>query len=143
MSMKYSVKLGSPKEYYHEKYRPTDHFLELSNMEEADIDEEDDDGTFSDEEGADADAEEDQAKTLSDHERTMRPTRTTRNKGANQMARYSSSQRPRANFRDDWFVVVRNINKWMSAGADPEAYALIAPRRSAVRIRLAPLGSTC
>ena len=46
MSMKYSVKLGSPKEYYHEKYRPTDHFLELSNMEEADIAEEDREDNF-------------------------------------------------------------------------------------------------
>ncbi|CAN8233383.1 unnamed protein product [Cochlearia groenlandica] len=36
VSMKYNVKLGSPKEYYHEEHRPT-HFLEFSNMEEADI----------------------------------------------------------------------------------------------------------
>ncbi|KFK42401.1 hypothetical protein AALP_AA2G251900 [Arabis alpina] len=36
VSMNYNVKLGSPKEYYHEEHRPT-HFLEFSNMEEADI----------------------------------------------------------------------------------------------------------
>jgi subtilisin family serine protease len=61
---------------------------------------------------------------LSDHERKMRPTRTARNKGANQMARYVSTQRPREQFRDDWFVVVKSLNKWMAAGADPEPYAL-------------------
>lgn len=32
--MKYGVKLGTPREYYHEDHRPT-HFLEFSNMEEA------------------------------------------------------------------------------------------------------------
>ena len=31
--MKYAVKLGTPREYYHEDHRPT-HFLEFSNMEE-------------------------------------------------------------------------------------------------------------
>jgi subtilisin family serine protease len=61
---------------------------------------------------------------LSDHERKMRPTRTARNKGANQMARYASSQRPHENFRDDWFVVVKSLNKWIPSGADPQPYAL-------------------
>lgn len=32
-SMKYGVKLGTPREYYNEDHRPT-HFLEFSNMEE-------------------------------------------------------------------------------------------------------------
>ncbi|XP_041014701.1 pre-mRNA-processing-splicing factor 8A [Juglans microcarpa x Juglans regia] len=32
-SMKYGVKLGAPREYYHEDHRPT-HFLEFSNLEE-------------------------------------------------------------------------------------------------------------
>ncbi|KAF3960334.1 hypothetical protein ACB098_05G069000 [Castanea mollissima] len=32
-SMKYGVKLGTPREYYHEDHRPT-HFLEFSNLEE-------------------------------------------------------------------------------------------------------------
>ncbi|CAD5317711.1 unnamed protein product [Arabidopsis thaliana] len=45
LSMKYSVKLGSPKEFYHEEHRPT-HFLEFSNMEEADITEGDREDTF-------------------------------------------------------------------------------------------------
>ncbi|CAN6913284.1 unnamed protein product [Brassica oleracea] len=45
VGMKYSVKLGSPKEYYHEEHRPT-HFLEFSNMEEADIAEGDREDTF-------------------------------------------------------------------------------------------------
>ncbi|KAL1809724.1 hypothetical protein DCAR_0729326 [Daucus carota subsp. sativus] len=31
--MKYGIKLGTPREYYHEDHRPT-HFLEFSNMEE-------------------------------------------------------------------------------------------------------------
>jgi Subtilase family len=61
---------------------------------------------------------------LSAHERTMRPTRTARNKGANQMARYPSSQRPQESFRDDWFVVVKSLNQWMRPGADPQPYAL-------------------
>ncbi|XP_010430013.1 PREDICTED: pre-mRNA-processing-splicing factor 8A-like isoform X2 [Camelina sativa] len=45
VSMKYNVKLGSPKEFYHEEHRPT-HFLEFSNMEEADILEGDREDTF-------------------------------------------------------------------------------------------------
>ncbi|KAF2567779.1 hypothetical protein F2Q68_00027767, partial [Brassica cretica] len=45
VGMKYSVKLGSPKEYYHEEHRPT-HFLEFSNMEETDIAEGDREDTF-------------------------------------------------------------------------------------------------
>ncbi|KAL8117354.1 pre-mRNA-processing-splicing factor 8A [Apium graveolens] len=34
--MKYGIKLGTPREYYHEDHRPT-HFLEFSNMEEGEI----------------------------------------------------------------------------------------------------------
>ncbi|PRQ50616.1 putative JAB1/MPN/MOV34 metalloenzyme domain, ribonuclease H-like domain, PRO8NT [Rosa chinensis] len=33
--MKYGIKLGTPREYYHEDHRPT-HYLEFSNMEEGD-----------------------------------------------------------------------------------------------------------
>ncbi|QHO25028.1 Protein FAR1-RELATED SEQUENCE [Arachis hypogaea] len=45
--MKYGVKLGTPKEYYHEDHRPT-HFLEFSNMEEGEtIAEGDREDTFS------------------------------------------------------------------------------------------------
>lgn len=35
VSMRYSVKLGNPKEYYDNEHRPT-YFLEFSNMEEDD-----------------------------------------------------------------------------------------------------------
>ncbi|GMH03627.1 hypothetical protein Nepgr_005466 [Nepenthes gracilis] len=45
-SMKYGVKLGTPREYYHEDHRPT-HFLEFSNLEEGDIAEGDREDTFS------------------------------------------------------------------------------------------------
>ncbi|VFQ68725.1 unnamed protein product [Cuscuta campestris] len=46
VSMGYGVKLGTPREYYHEDHRPT-HFLEFSNMEEGEIAEADRDDTFS------------------------------------------------------------------------------------------------
>ncbi|KAF5453244.1 hypothetical protein F2P56_028160 [Juglans regia] len=46
-SMKYGVKLGAPREYYHEDHRPT-HFLEFSNLEEGErIAEGDREDTFS------------------------------------------------------------------------------------------------
>ncbi|KAF4399746.1 hypothetical protein CsatB_012958 [Cannabis sativa] len=45
-SMKFGVKLGTPREYYHEDHRPT-HFLEFSNLEEGDIAEGDREDTFS------------------------------------------------------------------------------------------------
>lgn len=44
-SMKYGMKLGTPREYYHEDHRPT-HFLEFSNMEEGDTVEGDREDTF-------------------------------------------------------------------------------------------------
>lgn len=34
LGMKYSIHLATPREYYHEDHRPT-HFLEFSNIEEA------------------------------------------------------------------------------------------------------------
>ena len=43
--MKYGVKLGTPREYYHEDHRPT-HYLEFSNMEEGDTVVGDRDDTF-------------------------------------------------------------------------------------------------
>ncbi|CAA3033470.1 pre-mRNA-processing-splicing factor 8A [Olea europaea subsp. europaea] len=43
--MKYGVKLGAPREYYHEDHRPT-HFLEFSNLEEAETAEGDREDTF-------------------------------------------------------------------------------------------------
>lgn len=45
VNMKYGVKLGTPREYYHEDHRPT-HYLEFSNMEEGDIAEGDREDTF-------------------------------------------------------------------------------------------------
>ncbi|KAG6384530.1 hypothetical protein SASPL_155664 [Salvia splendens] len=45
VSMKYGVKLGTPREFYHEDHRPT-HFLEFSNLEEGDIAEGDREDTF-------------------------------------------------------------------------------------------------
>ncbi|KAJ8774470.1 hypothetical protein K2173_016916 [Erythroxylum novogranatense] len=44
-SMKYGMKLGSPREYYHEDHRPT-HFLEFSNLEEGETAEGDREDTF-------------------------------------------------------------------------------------------------
>ncbi|GJZ05175.1 pre-mRNA-processing-splicing factor 8A [Tanacetum coccineum] len=44
--LKYGVKLGSPREYYHEDHRPT-HFLEFSNLEEDDMAAGDREDTFS------------------------------------------------------------------------------------------------
>lgn len=43
--MKYGVKLGTPREYYHEDHRPT-HFLEFSNLEEGETAEGDREDTF-------------------------------------------------------------------------------------------------
>ncbi|RZR85160.1 hypothetical protein BHM03_00012110 [Ensete ventricosum] len=45
-SMRYGVKLGTPRDYYHEDHRPT-HFLEFSNLEEGDVAEADREDTFS------------------------------------------------------------------------------------------------
>ena len=45
VSMKYGVKLGTPKEYYHEEHRPT-HYLEFSNMEDVDTVEVDREDTY-------------------------------------------------------------------------------------------------
>lgn len=43
--MKYAMKLGTPREYYHEDHRPT-HFLEFSNLEEGEAGEGDREDTF-------------------------------------------------------------------------------------------------
>ncbi|KAF5726933.1 pre-mRNA-processing-splicing factor 8 [Tripterygium wilfordii] len=45
VSMKYGVKLGTPREYYNEDHRPT-HFLEFSNLEEVEAAKVDRDDTF-------------------------------------------------------------------------------------------------
>lgn len=46
VSMKYGIKLGTPREYYHEDHRPT-HFLEFVHLEEGDTAEGDREDTFS------------------------------------------------------------------------------------------------
>ncbi|KAH7855572.1 hypothetical protein Vadar_026369 [Vaccinium darrowii] len=46
VNMKYGVKLGTPREYYHDDHRPT-HYLEFSNLEEGEIAEGDREDTFS------------------------------------------------------------------------------------------------
>ncbi len=63
-------------------------------------------------------------ENLSKYEPELRPTRTARSKGANQMARYTSSQRPREKFHEDWYIVVKSLDKWMPRDAAPEPYAL-------------------
>ncbi|KAK4488858.1 hypothetical protein RD792_004648 [Penstemon davidsonii] len=45
VSMSYGLKLGTPREYYHEDHRPT-HFLEFSNLEEGESAEGDREDTF-------------------------------------------------------------------------------------------------
>jgi pre-mRNA-processing factor 8 len=40
VSMKYGIKLGTPRDYYDEDHRPT-HFLESSNLEEGETARED------------------------------------------------------------------------------------------------------
>ncbi|ERN17970.1 hypothetical protein AMTRI_Chr13g89180 [Amborella trichopoda] len=45
VSMKYNVKLGTPRDFYHEDHRPT-HFLEFSNLEEGEHAEGDREDTF-------------------------------------------------------------------------------------------------
>jgi pre-mRNA-processing factor 8 len=44
--MKYSMKLGMPRDFYHEDHRPT-HFLEFSNIDEGEVAEGDREDTFS------------------------------------------------------------------------------------------------
>jgi hypothetical protein len=94
---------------------------EVYELAAAPSDEED---AADDEEVEESSEDEEEEGRLSKHERKMRPTRTARSKGANQMARYTSGQRPHERFRDDWFVIVRSLNRWMRPSADPEPYAL-------------------
>jgi hypothetical protein len=65
-----------------------------------------------------------EGESLSQFERTMRPTRTARSRGANQMARHPSSTRPIEKFHDDWYLVIKSFNKWMPKDADPQPYGL-------------------
>jgi hypothetical protein len=61
---------------------------------------------------------------LSSYELPMRPPRTTRSRGANQVGRCRLAQRPREKFREDWFVVVRCINRWLNPEEGPQRYSL-------------------
>lgn len=61
---------------------------------------------------------------LTDYELSMRPARTVRNRGANQMARYTTTQRPQEKFHDDWYLVVKSLNKWMPRDSEPQPYAV-------------------
>jgi hypothetical protein len=61
---------------------------------------------------------------LADYEVPMRPPRTVRSRGANQAARMRSSQRPRKKFWDDWYIVVRSLNRWLGSEEPPQPYSL-------------------
>lgn len=73
---------------------------------------------------AGADVADPGAGRLSGYEVQMRPPRTVRSRGCNQVGRYKSEQRPREHFRADWFVVVRSVNRWMPDDSAPEPYSL-------------------
>lgn len=65
-----------------------------------------------------------EAGKLGDYELKLRPTRTERSRGTCQLARRQWTRRPGEDFHDDWYVVVRSLNKWMSPDAPPQPYAL-------------------
>ena len=71
-----------------------------------------------------ADIEDPEAGKLGAYEVKLRPTRTVRSRGTLQLGSRGWSQRPQTKFHDDWYVVVRSINKWMDADAEPQPYAL-------------------
>lgn len=71
-----------------------------------------------------ADFEAPDGENLADYEPGLRPTRRARSKGANQMARWTSAVRPQEKFHDDWYLVVKSFDKWMSKESEPQPYAL-------------------
>lgn len=71
-----------------------------------------------------ADPEAPAGQRLATYEPGLRPTRTARSKGANQMARWTSKTRPQEKFHDDWFLVVKSFDKWMPRESEPQPYAL-------------------
>jgi hypothetical protein len=73
---------------------------------------------------AGADIDSPSAGKLRKYEVEMRPTRTDRGRGANQAARLLMMQRPQAKWSDDWYVVVRSVNRWLDPEADAQRYAL-------------------
>jgi Subtilase family len=57
----------------------------------------------------------------------LKPTRTARSAGANQMATLTWTSRPRGmDDEDDWFLVVRSVNRWLrnAHGAQPYSVAV-------------------
>jgi subtilisin family serine protease len=73
-----------------------------------------------------ADIEDPDAGKLGEYEVKLRPTRTARSRGTLQVGRRRWTQRPQDKFHDDWYIVVRSLNKWMKPGASPQPYALTA-----------------
>src|SRR5688500_11351387 len=67
-----------------------------------------------------------EAGRLADYEVKLRAMRTVRRRRTCQGGRGSWNRRPRGDFREDWYVVVRSLNKWLSADAPPQPYALTA-----------------
>ncbi|WP_196772591.1 S8 family peptidase [Mycobacterium colombiense] len=63
---------------------------------------------------------------LGEYEIKLRPTRTARSKGTLQVGSAIWSTRPREKFHDDWFIVVRSLNKWLDPDAPPQPYAITA-----------------
>jgi Subtilase family len=63
---------------------------------------------------------------LGEYEVKLRPTRTARSKGTLQVGSIRWSSRPQERFHDDWFIVVRSLNKWLDADAPPQPYAITA-----------------
>lgn len=66
------------------------------------------------------------AGNLGNYEIKLRATRTERSRGTLQVGQKRWSQRPQDKFHDDWYIVVRSLNKWMDAAAPPQPYALTA-----------------
>jgi hypothetical protein len=73
-----------------------------------------------------AEVDDPEAGKLGEYEVKLRPTRTVRSRGTLQLGGRRWSQRPQEQFHDDWYIVVRSINKWMDSGARPQPYALTA-----------------
>lgn len=60
---------------------------------------------------------------LSKKQFKLQPATTVNGQGTNQAATVTLRTRPRAQFQQDWFVVVRSLNKWMK-DRSPQPYAL-------------------
>lgn len=73
-----------------------------------------------------ADIEDPDGGKLGEYDVKLRPTRTARSRGTLQVGQRCWAQRPQDKFHDDWYIVVRSINKWMQTGASPQPYALTA-----------------